>query len=774
MGHLICSTIYSTTMLHHRPKCILALLALTLNFVTAQAGTWESAGSLTIARYGHSATLLPDGRVLAAGGGYSSGYFSSTELYNPTNRTWTTVGSMIENRVYHTATLLPNGEVLVSGGLSSQGIVNHALNGTELYDPTTGAWRSTGKMALARYMQSAILLTNGLVLVMGGNGASNSCELYDPATETWMTTNGMTVARNQHTATLLLNGKVLVAGGVGLASAELFDPVTGMWTPTGSMTTARRLHTTTLLPDGKVLATAGLGTNSTILLSSEVYDPASGTWTAVGGMMNGRFSHTATLLPGGYVFVAGGVQTNSNFRNDAELYQPETKTWVAAGVMGAARGEHSATLLLDGSVLEAGGRNRIVNSVNAISSAELYIRAVGTVTLSNLVQIYDGNTKPVSFTTTPPGLKVDVTYDGSTNAPVNPGTYTVIATIHDLNYFGGTTNILQVGISPSVQTQPQSCTNNLGTTATFQVEADGTSPLTYQWRKNGTNCSDVNGPTLTLTNVQKSDEGFYSVAVSNVFGSVISAEARLAVNLPPVADATATVPLLISVNGSNAIVALDGSLSHDPDSDALQYLWFDSGSTNVLTNGVVAIVVLPVGTNSITLTVSDHLATDSQTISVEVITFAQAITRLIDATGHATTKQSLLATLRAALASIDRSNPTAAVNQLQAFQNQVNAQLKSVDPSTAESLIDQAQAIIDAITGGIAKPEKTKIALKSNGKSHLNFSGVRGRVYIIEASSDMVTWERIGVATNVIGDDFIFDDSDAAKSPSRYYRVTVP
>ena len=74
---------------------------------------------------------------------------------------------------------------------------------------------------------------------------------------------------------------------------------------------------------------------------------------------------------------------------------------------------------------------------------------------------------------------------------------------------------------------------------------------------------------------------------------------------PPVADATATIPLVISVNNSNATVVLDGSLSSDPEGDPLQYYWFVNNAATASATGVVAVVVLPVGTNSITLSVSD-------------------------------------------------------------------------------------------------------------------------------------------------------------------------
>jgi N-acetylneuraminic acid mutarotase len=144
---------------------------------------------------------------------------------------WTLTGSMNVTRIAHTATLLPNGKVLVAGGY----IGNIPA---ELYDPGTGAWTPTGAMNVARQYHTATLLPNGKVLVAGGEdstfgGITASAELYDPSTGAWTLTGSLHVARWYHTATLLPNGRVLVAGGqdsnnFALASAEQFSLCFGL------------------------------------------------------------------------------------------------------------------------------------------------------------------------------------------------------------------------------------------------------------------------------------------------------------------------------------------------------------------------------------------------------------------------------------------------------------------------------------------------------------------------------------------------------------------
>jgi len=294
---------------------------------------------------------------------------------------FTLTGSLNTGRNGQTATLLNNGTVLVVGGYDMNG---HALASAELYNPSTGTFAATGSLNIARTNDSATLLDNGSVLIVGGFDSNgnllSSAETYSPATGVFTLTAGtLAAARANHTATLLGNGTVLIAGsadssGNVLASAEIYNPTTGTFNPTGNLNSARGLHTATLLNDGTVLISGG-GGNSGVLASAELYNPATNSFAATGNLITGRFQHTATLLNNGMVLVAGGTDTSDNVLASAELYNPATMTFTPTGSMNTARGDHAATLLTDGVVLVEGG---FTNTADMSASAELYDPVAGT------------------------------------------------------------------------------------------------------------------------------------------------------------------------------------------------------------------------------------------------------------------------------------------------------------------------------------------------------------------------------------------------------------
>ena len=256
-------------------------------------------------------------------------FLDSAELYNPSTRQWSTTGSMSVPRASHGAALLENGEVLVADGVSpwwpgSTGGLPTAT--AELYDPTTGTWRSTASMIYPATSQ-ATRLENGRVLVPGGN--SITAELYEPSTGNWTLTSNMYFSQPSTNAVLLTNGDVLIFGSPNSTtySSEFYNPSTNVCARTFGQNYGNILSgPITLLDSGKVLLAGGAGKYRSILSSAMLYDPSTNYWTLTGSLNQFRRNHTLTLLPNGQALAAGGVSRNSSGATiviaSAELYTP--------------------------------------------------------------------------------------------------------------------------------------------------------------------------------------------------------------------------------------------------------------------------------------------------------------------------------------------------------------------------------------------------------------------------------------------------------------------
>lgn len=133
---------------------------------------------MTTGRTEHTATRLPNGEVLIAGGTGQDGLLASTERYDPTADQWVTSESMSAVRFNHAATLLPNGQVLVTGG--GNGGQVPALTTAELYDPSTNHWRLLGRIPTARSGHIAVPVASGQVVLAGGYAQQSGIDLYDP------------------------------------------------------------------------------------------------------------------------------------------------------------------------------------------------------------------------------------------------------------------------------------------------------------------------------------------------------------------------------------------------------------------------------------------------------------------------------------------------------------------------------------------------------------------------------------------------------------------
>lgn len=304
-------------------------------------GAWEKTTGLPSLRDEPAVISLSDGRALLTGGaagedvGWSA--YSSTYVFDPTSRRWSRSGLLHTARTETAATLLRDGRVLVAGGLyldRSAPEQARPLDSGEVWDPRTGAWSRTRRLAETRIGASAVTLADGRVLLVGGS-------------------------MNRERAP------------IELASAEIYDPASGRWSSGGALTTARSGFALVALNDGGALVAGGIGglrtTRSEYLSSVERFDPVSSTWSAATDLPVPVAGASGIRLVDGHVLLAGGAMREaelidaeagtfvSGLTADAELFDPDAGTWAATTPMPSPRAGASAVLLADGSAVFVGG-----------------------------------------------------------------------------------------------------------------------------------------------------------------------------------------------------------------------------------------------------------------------------------------------------------------------------------------------------------------------------------------------------------------------------------
>jgi hypothetical protein len=332
------------------------LAAAIVTAVVLDADSFTLTASMHVARSGHQATMLDDGRVLVTGGADDAGAaISRAEVFNPVTRTWADAEPNLQPRLEHAATLLRDGRVLVAGGASNAASCE-PMSAAEIYDPRAGLWSLTRDLptAFSRGV-AAVRLADQRVLVSGGGTpcgqVSSSAAIFDPSSNSWSPTSSMKVARQFHTAVLLGDGRVLVVGGAltqdgGVVDAEAYDPATGVWTSFPRPPVAQGTAC-----DGFVPSFAALLDPRSVL--SRATDSACSSTTVVAGVR----------------FLVGGGSLSGKRLESAEVVDPRAESRTLTGPLLTARAGHTATRLINGSVLFAGGDS----GESATAAAELWI-----------------------------------------------------------------------------------------------------------------------------------------------------------------------------------------------------------------------------------------------------------------------------------------------------------------------------------------------------------------------------------------------------------------
>lgn len=270
----------------------------------------------------HALVALGDGRVLAIGGcvrnGCESGAESATvDVISADGDRLLETGQLLAERVQPVAAVLPDGRVLVAGGW----IGGRISRTTEIFDPASGTSQPGPAMASPRSTPAIITLDDGRVLIAGGydgKGMRSDAEIFDPATAKFTRTSSMSAPRGAASATRLADERILLVGGSdsesrdrrALATTEFFDPETEAFSPGPDLAQRRYKHGAVALPDGDLLIVGG-GDERDYggkLASVERFDAASNRFVAAGALATPRFKlgDAVMLLSPGKVLVAAG------------------------------------------------------------------------------------------------------------------------------------------------------------------------------------------------------------------------------------------------------------------------------------------------------------------------------------------------------------------------------------------------------------------------------------------------------------------------------------
>jgi Putative Ig domain len=258
----------------------------------AADGTFSAPITMTSAHVAHTATLFTSGplqgKVLIVGGdvlGASTNVPTNVaELYDPVANTFTATGPLNVARANHVAVLLPNGKVLVAGGVNTS---NQAEPTAEVYDPVAQTFSFTGPLGFAQSSPAAVLLANGQVLVLGGTGTAgqdNQAQMYNPVTGTFSAILGMVSARADFPVVALSDGTLLITGGFNapssITNAEIYYPGTGPIQ-----------ITTTTLPN------APTDTGNPVIQYFEQIQTVGGTGATTFSVISGALPSTISLNP---------------------------------------------------------------------------------------------------------------------------------------------------------------------------------------------------------------------------------------------------------------------------------------------------------------------------------------------------------------------------------------------------------------------------------------------------------------------------------------------
>jgi hypothetical protein len=292
---------------------------------------------------------------------------------------WQTIAELSQPRAYASAVALSNGKILVVGGFDRS--VPDVMNSqSELIDPATGDVAVLPQPLLGRVHQTITSAWEDLVVVAGGVewretywSPVDRVDVFRPSQRGWVVGAPLRHKRSDHAATALQDGRVFVTGGNAntalLRSSEIYDPRSDKWTEAAPMPRARTQHSAVTLVDGRVLVSGGIDANGAPTNTTFVYDPGIDTWTDGPLMTVARLQQVVVALPNGDVLLAGGDGVASG---TSELYRFATGRFVASGTLVTPRLVAQGVALSDGRVVLSGGLPLRMHEFAPLRSVEIW------------------------------------------------------------------------------------------------------------------------------------------------------------------------------------------------------------------------------------------------------------------------------------------------------------------------------------------------------------------------------------------------------------------
>ncbi|HEV8537143.1 MAG TPA: kelch repeat-containing protein [Candidatus Limnocylindria bacterium] len=297
---------------------------------------------------------------------------------------WQTVGELSHPRAYASAVALTNGKILVVGGLDNADpeVMNYE---SELIDPRTGSVKVLPQRLLGRLHQSITPAWEDLVVVAGGVEWRDSywspvdrVDVFRPSQQQWVIGQPLQQPRSDHAAVALHDGRVLVTGGNAnthlLDSTEIYYPRQDRWIEAAPMPRARTQHSAVTLIDGRVLVTGGIDADGAATSTTFIYDPRRDSWSDGPPLTMPRLLHVVVALPNGDVLLAGGDGPASG---TSEIYDVRVGKFVRSGALAYPRLAAQGAALSDGRVVIAGGLPTRIRAFTPLRSAELWDPATG-------------------------------------------------------------------------------------------------------------------------------------------------------------------------------------------------------------------------------------------------------------------------------------------------------------------------------------------------------------------------------------------------------------